>query len=61
MRNGTGMLTAGKIELIDKNELIEALMREDFVREERGKVIDIVDRQPIVAVAKHRYDIEVYV
>lgn len=53
------MIQTGEIELIDKRELIEVLARADCG--DRHKIIDIVAKQPVIAVAKHRYEIvEVY-
>ena len=45
-----------EIELIDKNELIEVLARSDC--SSREKILDIVVSRPVIAVAKHRYEIQ---
>ena len=52
------MLKTGQIMLIDKIELIDMLMRSDC--SSREKVIDIVDNQPVIAVAKHKYEVEIF-
>lgn len=49
------MIQTGEIELIDKNELIEVLARCDCSSME--KVMDIIVSRPVIAVAKHRYEI----
>ncbi|MBO7727829.1 MAG: hypothetical protein J6S50_04850 [Oscillospiraceae bacterium] len=47
----------GRVELIDKAELIEVLMRSDC--SDRQKIYDIVAKQPVIAFAYPRYEIVV--
>ena len=52
------MFLQGKIELIDKNDLIDVLMKSDCI--DKQKLAEIIDGQPVLAVARHKYEIEVY-
>ena len=53
------MFSLEKIELIDKNELIEVIMRK-IGSVEYLKVLEIIDSKTIIAVAHHKLEIELY-
>lgn len=50
------MIMPKKVELIDRDELIEILYRSDCST--REKIADVVYSQPVVAVVKPRFEIE---
>ena len=56
-RSRSEMDDNGRVELIDKAELIEVLMRSDC--SDRQKIYDIVAKQPVIAFAYPRYEIVV--
>ena len=54
-------MATNELELIDKNALLEALKQIDFEYEvTRDIVIDTIMEQKTIAVARHKYEIEVY-
>ena len=52
-------MTIKKIELIDRDQLVEALSRQDYITQET--INDVIYSLPVVAVATPKFDVEIMI
>lgn len=52
------MIVAKKIDLIDREELLEVLWRSSCSLDVKERITEIIDSRPVVAMAKVKYELE---